>query len=290
MTSGTQFTRLLLLLLAVTFAQGQKPAAKPLPDDAGQFIRAVIQNEISVQENDRSHWMYKLHREDEKNVQDRQVIETMRGNLARTLVLNGHSLTPEERARDDERMRKLVNDPKEQARIEQREHDDAQQAQLLLKAFPAAFVFKYDGEDADLVRLKFTPNPHYSPPNRKLAVLHSLAGTLWVDPAALHVAKIEGRLFEDVNLLLGLGHLDKGGAFGVVQKNIGDGHWEIVSLDLNMHGRAVFFKTISVKQKQTFSGFQRVRDDLTFAQAYEMLHTLDQPAVAARPQQGATQK
>ncbi|MBZ5524710.1 MAG: hypothetical protein LAP21_20925 [Acidobacteriia bacterium] len=287
MTLRIHWSRLLVFLaMTVAVAPAQKPSApaeKPLPADPGQYIREVIQNEINAQENDRSRWMYKLHREDEKNVQDRQVIETAHGNISRTLIFNGRSLTPEERATDDERMRRLATDPKEQARRQQREHDDAQQAQQLLKAFPDAFIFKYDGIDGGLLRLAFTPNPSYSPPNRKLAVFHSLNGAIWVDRAAMRMAKLEGRLFEDVNVLLGIGHLDKGGTFSVAQKNVAEGHWEVVFMDINMRGRAVFFKTVNVKQKQVLSNFQRVRDDLTFAQAYEMLRTVGQPEASAQP-------
>jgi hypothetical protein len=278
---------LVFFTMALASMQGQKvspPAEKPLPADANQFIREVIQNELKAQENDHTHWMYTLHREDEKNIQDRQVIETPRGNLAKTLILNGRALTAEERASDDQRMRRLVDDPKEQARREQRERDDAEQAQQLLKAFPDAFIFKYDGNEGDLLRLAFSHNPRYSPPNRKLAVFHSLTGTMLIDRNAMRLARVEGRLFEDVNFFLGLGHLDKGGTFMVVQKNVGEGHWEVVSMDVNMRGRAVFFKTVNVKQKQILSNFRRVRDDLTFAQAYDILRTFNQPEASVLPQ------
>jgi hypothetical protein len=268
---------LLTALAAAAQAQQSAHAPKPLPSDANQFVRELIQNELKAQEDDRTRWMYRLHREDDKNIQDRLVIETARGNISRTLVLNGHLLTAEERARDDARMKNLAGDPQEQARREKRERDDAQQAQELFKAFPDAFLYQYDGEEDGLVRLTFTHNPRYSPPNRKLTVFHSLNGRMWVDRTAMRLARIEGQLFEDVNFFLGLGHLDKGGTFKVMQKDVGDGHWEIVFMDVSMRGRAVFFKSINVRQKQVLDNFQRVRDDLTFPQAYEMLLKIPLP-------------
>ena len=276
--------------VAATALQHPVRADKPLPADANQFVRELISHELKAQDEDNTHWTYRLHREDEKNVQDRLVIETSRGNLARTIVLNGRTLTPEERARDNERMRKLVEDPREQAKREKRERDDAEQAQQLLKAFPDAFIFRYDGNESGLLRLAFSPNPRYSPPNRKLAVFHSFTGVIWVDRAAMRLARIEAKLFQDVNFFLGLGHLDKGGTFKVVQKDVGEGHWEIVFMDINMNGRALFFKTINVKQRQVLEGFQRVRDDLTFAQAYEMLNASGEPEASARPHAGQSQK
>ncbi len=277
---GLSWSRALIViasLMAPATAQQPEPARKPLPADAGAFVREVIGNELNAQKNDRSRWSYRLHREDEKGNQDRQVIEAARGNIARTLLLNSQPLNAADRARDDQRMKGLASDPAEQARREKREHDDAQQAQELLKSFPDAFLYQYDGEEDGLVRLAFTPNPRYSPPSRKLAVFHSLSGRLWADRSAMRLARIEGRLFEDVSFFLGLGHLDKGGTFKVVQKDVGEGHWETVSMDINMRGRAVFFKTVNVRQKLTLDGFRRVGDDLTFMQAYEMLMKIEPP-------------
>src|SRR5262249_27903444 len=84
---------------------------------------------------------------------------------------------------------------------------------------------------------------------------------------------------EDVNFGWGiLGHLNKGGTFSVKQKDVGDNHWEPVSEEVNMNGRAVLFKTISRKQKQTRTDFRRVPSDITIQQAY---HILQQDAGSA---------
>ena len=155
---------------------------------------------------------------------------------------------------------------------ERRIKQDEEKAMQLLKAIPDAFIFKYEGTEGELVRLSFAPNSNYSPPTRELMVYHSMKGKLWVDRAAMRLAKIEGQLIEDVKFGWGLlGHLDKGGTFTVVQKHVGDSHWETVSLDLNMQGRALMFKTINVRQKQVLTDFHRVSDDLTIAKAFEIL-------------------
>ena len=136
----------------------------------------------------------------------------------------------------------------------------------------------------ELTRLAFLPNPRYSPPTRELTVYHAMKGKIWVDGNARRLAMIEGQLMEDVNFGWGLlGHLDKGGTFKVVQKNVGENHWDTVLLDLNMQGRAVIFKTLTVKQKQILSDFKRVRDDLSISQAYDLLQQKDRAVAAANP-------
>jgi hypothetical protein len=68
-----------------------------------------------------------------------------------------------------------------------------------------------------------------------------------------------------------LGQLDKGGQFYVKQEQVARGFWEMTALHVQMRGKALFFKTIGVRQKIVRSGLHRVSDDLTLAQAADML-------------------
>jgi len=257
------------------------PTPEPLPQNANDFIRQAVDHELAEQDRDHSHWRYLLHREDDKGTQDRDVVETGEGSLSRTLLKFGRPLTPEERALDEARMQKQISDPGERAKHSKREKDDAEKAKSMLKAIPDAFVFQYDGEEDGLVQLNFTPNPRYNPPTRELRVFHALRGKIWIDRSQKRLARVEGSLFEDVTFAFGLlGRLDKGGTFKVVQQQVAPEHWEVVSLDINMNGRAIIFKTINVKHRQQLSDFQRVSDSLTLHQAYEMLLKSGNPASA----------
>lgn len=274
----------LAALLGVTAASQQPSAQSALPKDANQFVREMVQHELEAESQDHTHWRYRIHKETDSYAQDRDVIQTKEGSLARTLLINGQPLTPDQRTKDEERMKKLVDDPSERDKREHREKQDEEKAKELLKAIPDAFIFRYDGTDGELVRLAFTPNPHYSPPTRELMVYHAMVGKLWIDRSALRLAMIEGRLTEEVKFGWGLlGHLDKDGTFKVIQKNVGENHWETVSLDVNMQGRIILFKSLSVRQKETLTDFRRVSDNLTIAGAFEMLQDRHSSASAARP-------
>lgn len=266
---------LLFLLAGITATVADSCAFKPetaLPEDANQLVREAVQNELNGEGKDRTHWRFHLHREDDRGSQDRDVIETKEGSLAKTLLINGRPLTPEQRDQDEERMKKLVNDPNERAKRDHRLHQDEEKAHQLLKAIPDAFIFKYDGVDGNQVRLTFKPNSNYTPTTRELTVYHAMAGKMWIDQAARRLAKLEGQLFENVNFGWGLlGHLEKGGTFKVVQQDVGSGHWSTVQLEVNMQGRAVIFKTLNVKQKETLTDFRRMPDDLSMAQAFGLL-------------------
>jgi len=275
-----------VLLVAPVCAQQPRPAVKPLPADAGAFVRELVGNELNAEKNDHTRWSYRLYREEERGNQERQVIETTRGNIARTMLQNGKPLNAADRARDDQRLKVLAEDPAEQAHREKRERDDTQQAQDLFRSFPDAFVYQYDGEEDGLVRLAFTPNPKYSPPSRKLAVFHSLSGKLWADRSAMRLARIEGRLFEDVNFFLGLGHLEKGGTFKVVQAYGAGNTWQ---LDSSLYPSGNFQVAVWARQAGSTN-----KHDAVFTtssgeeEAHYQFHPLFREFLLARCEQGLT--
>jgi hypothetical protein len=83
-----------------------------------------------------------------------------------------------------------------------------------------------------------------------------------------------------------LGHLDKGGEFHVKQSEVSPGYWEITLLHVNMHGKALFFKTIVVQENEIRTNFQRVPDNLTLSEAAEQLQK--QSAVKSASGPGGT--
>jgi hypothetical protein len=58
----------------------------------------------------------------------------------------------------------------------------------------------------------------------------------------------------------------------VKQEEVQPGYWELVVLDVDMRGKALFFKTIGVQEEVKRSMFRRVRDDLTAAQGANLLY------------------
>ena len=280
---------MLLLFMSVGLvlrAQTTPDSLPPLPKDANQLVRDAIKHQIEADAADHTHWRYHIHREDEKGSQDRDVIDTKDGQIARTLLINGQPLTPDQRTADEERMKKLVNDPSERAKRDKRAKDDEDKVAQMFKSIPDAFIFKYEGAENGQIRLSFFPNPHYSAPTRELQVFRSMSGKMWIDRAGLRMTRLDGSLFEDVTFGWGLlGRLNKGGAFSVTQNRVADDHWEIVSLDVRMSGHAVVFKTINVKQLQRITDFHRISDSMTISEAYQLLEKGD--AVSAENQGGA---
>ncbi len=285
--------RTVILLISASLAlamqsQTTTDALPPLPKDANQYVKDTIQYQIEADAADHTHWRYHIHREDDKGAQDRDVIDTKDGQLARTLLINGQPLTPEQRAADEARMKKLVEDPSERAKRAKRAKDDEDKGIQMLKAIPDAFIFKYEGAENGQLILSFFPNPHYNAPTRELQIFRSMSGKMWIYRAERRMARLDGSLFEDVTFGWGLlGRLNKGGTFSIMQSRVGDRHWEIVSLDVKMIGHAVIFKSINVKQQERLTDFHRVSDSLTISEAYELLEKGDAPVSAENQPDGA---
>ena len=57
---------------------------------------------------------------------------------------------------------------------------------------------------------------------------------------------------------------------------IAPGDWELTDLTVNMQGKALLFKNIAVQQKEVHSNFERMPDEITMADAVNVLlrHTL----------------
>jgi hypothetical protein len=262
------------LLLAGNFAFVASQEAFPAPSsaDADRLVREVMENEVQAQTRDQSLWSYREIKE--KNGHERllEVCETKHGEVSRLVAVDGRPLDKAQRHSEDVRIHNLLTNPGEMEREANKQRNDAQQAATLMKMFPDAFRFQNDGKEGDLVRLKFAPNPNFRPSGRTAQVFHHMRGTLLVDANQKRLAEISGELTSEVKFGGGvLGHLDKGGTFMVKQQEVGPRHWEMTTLNVEMNGKALFFKTIDVAEKTTYTNFHPLTAEITPEEAAQRL-------------------
>jgi hypothetical protein len=137
---------------------------------------------------------------------------------------------------------------------------------------PDALTFSYAGQDGDVIKLSYRPNPDFQPPSREARVFHEMEGEMWVHETQLRLVRIRGQLIGDVKFAGGLlGYLAKGGHFNVEQRELLSGQWDLTSMQVDMKGKALFFKIIAVQEREYRSDFRTVPDDLTLAEAAQML-------------------
>jgi hypothetical protein len=268
----------LILLLVSSFVTAQSQSNVPL--SAADLVRAVIRSEVNSSNVAKIRWKYLLVKEVDGKQETREVVETKSGSLDRLIAIAGSPLSAGQERDETERILRLSHNPEEQRKLEQIRKKDAEQCGAFFKMVPEAFLFEYAGKEGNVVKLSFKPNPAFRPPSREGKVLHEMAGEVWVDANQQRLVSINGHLINEVKFAGGLlGHLEKGGQFAVKRTEVGPAHWEVTEMTVNMQGKALLFKTISVQQKELHRNFERVPVDLTIADAAAIL--LNQSLIAA---------
>jgi hypothetical protein len=275
-----------LLLLAILFfapyqsmpsaapaqASASAPAAQHNPQNPRELVQRMVQNELNAEKDDSTHWRFR--KLDVKNGKSEtwDVVETKNGQVQRLLAVNGRPLTRQQQQAEQARISQFVDTPQEQAKARKASSDDLKKEQQLMTMLPNALLYQYAGKEAGLIHLTFKPNPDFHAKSREANVFHHMTGDLWISEGSLRLAQLRGQLVSRVDFSGGvLGHLDKGGTFDVKQQDVGAGHWDSVLLNTNLKGKALFFKTISVREKITEWDYHRVSDDLTVQQAAQLL-------------------
>jgi hypothetical protein len=271
------------VLVLGTFAVGEftLAAAPSRHDDkpsdhsvsAQQLLKKVVDNELAADKTDNYLWKYtSVMRKSGENTKE-EIVETKHGILTVKLLENGKPLSKEEEEQQRQHVRDLVAHPDEAMKAQQDQSQDADKAEQMLRLLPQALLAKYGRRRGDLQTLDFRPNPSFQPSSHEAEVFQSMSGTILVDTKEDRLEEINGTLSHRVDFGWGgiLGHLDKGGRFHVVQKEVAPGHWEIVRLFVDMHGKALFFKGISVHQDETRSDYKLLPPDTTLADGAKLL-------------------
>jgi hypothetical protein len=247
-----------------------------------ELVRETVANEVAANNNSAVKHMFRSRKQTPRGTQTRLYVETNDALAGMLIAQNDQPLSPEQQKAENDHLAWLMNNPEQLRKKHAREKEDADRTLRMVKALPNAFRYEYDGTEAggpnvgkvgdELVRLKFTPNPGYSPPSREEQVLAGMQGYLLIDASEKRIARIDGTLFREVSFGWGIiGHLDKGGYFRVQQADVGQDAWEITAMALKMTGKILMFKSISMNSNEVLSDFQRVPGNLPFAQGVALL-------------------
>jgi hypothetical protein len=294
---GTFVVILMFLACCLPALAGQESNPSPV-----EIVRRTVANECA--RSDRANFMFRDFKQTAKGSQTKLIVETKDATAGMLVEVNGKPLTPEQIKAENDRLNYLIHDPEALQKKRKDEKDDEERTVRIMKALPDAFIYENDGtlpgsadtgrEGHQLLRLKFRPNPRYSPPTHTEQVLTGMQGYLLIDEEEHRIARIDGALFKEVGFGWGiLGHLDKGGKFLVQQADVGDHHWEVTHMNLDFTGKVLLFKSLNIKSNETFSDFRPAPTNLTFKEGVQLLrkqheemansHASKQPATRDDP-------
>lgn len=280
-TANGLFCAILLALLSTAVPlRAQQNSAPEL--SAAELVRLTVANEINAAGDTSHKHLFRSRKQMTRGSQTRLYVETNDSMAGITIAHNDQPLTAQQQKAEQDHLAWLASSPEQLRKKHAREKEDEERTLRVLRALPNAFRYEYDGAETGapamgksgdpLKKLKFTPNPLYSPPTHVEQVLQGMRGYLLVDAAAHRLAAIEGTLFRDVTFGWGIiGHLDKGGHFRVQQADVGDGSWELTAMSLRMTGKILLFRGLSITTDEVFSDFREVPANLPFAKGVDLL-------------------
>jgi hypothetical protein len=263
-----------ILVCALAFVRPAGLRAQTGERSPGDWVKEVIDHELMSTNQDSSHWMYRQHRVEPGKDELKECVETSSGVICRMLQQNGHDLSPDEQAREMKRMQAQLTNRGERRRQEKARREDGEKALAMLRILPSSFNYTFAGGEGNILRLRFDPNPNFNPQSREARVLHEMSGIMCIDKREKRLVELKGHLIRKVDFGGGLlGYLEKGGTFEVKRTDVGNDHWQTTLLDVNIHGKALFFKSINAEQHEVTGYYHQVPDNLTLARGVQLLRS-----------------
>ena len=172
----------------------------------------IIRNSVEANERDWGavpEYSYSETTRDSHGSKTSRVIMLYGSPYNRLLKVNGKSLPPDERNREQRKFDEAVSQRRSEsqrartARIAEFEKD-RRRDHLLMEQLTAAFTFVLSGEKTlfghSVYALRAAPRVGYAPPNMESRVLTGMRGDLWIDKASFQWVKVSARVISPVSI------------------------------------------------------------------------------------------
>lgn len=264
-----------LICLVLAWPSPVVRAAADIPrQSAKQIVATMLANEDAAAQH-KFHYAYLSQERSDRtggHLWTEKVVETDAGKVRMLIAEDGHPLAPDRVAQERGRLAAIVADPEGFAKKSQSIREDEAHARQMLSLVSRAFLFSDARAEGGYLRVDFRPNPDYETQSLEERVLHAMSGTMLIDPQAMRLHHIEGRLPADVSIGFGLlATIHAGSSFATTRDRMGAPDWKTTLVDTAINGRVIFFKSIARNEHAEHSNFVRVPDNLTVAQAVAMV-------------------
>ncbi|HEY4048153.1 MAG TPA: hypothetical protein VGM27_14925 [Acidobacteriaceae bacterium] len=250
----------LLLMCEVSSAQDKS---------LNQLVAKVLENERSAH-NLPDHFAYTSREVSNRtghHVWIEHVVDVESGEYRRLVSIDGRPLSTQEQQTQDRRLAKAVAHA-DFAR-KQRENQKARaEWDATMKRMPQAFRFFKIGMQNGCTKLRFEPDPQFSPQNYRERFYHVLEGTVSIKEPEDRFCAIEGQSSEPIEVIFGLlGKVQKGGHFRIVRTRLPDGSWHSTLMQVHLNGRAMLVADISQDVEVVLTDVHELPEHLSAADA-----------------------
>lgn len=186
--------------------------------------------------------------------------------VSRLLERNGRPLSEDERARNEESNRKMLDElralsPEERRRRAEEGRRKRRSEDAWISEFPEALNYRRIGEEAvngrTAVVLECSPRPGYRPANMRARVFEKTRGKIWVDKAENELVKADVEVYDTVGVGFGiLGRIEKGTRFRLERRKLVDGGWQPVLQSARFAARIMLVKSMNREFTLRFSDYK----------------------------------
>jgi hypothetical protein len=240
---------------------------KPLPD-IPTLLTAIDKNQKAIDEIQKNYACMKLEEEDGVNGKDEVTKKTttlyqisyIQGHeVSRKIQVDGKALSADEQKKEDERIEKDIERyNKEAADPNPKKNDDDVGISDFLRVsrFTNPRWERFRGQD--VVVFDFGPNPNYKPKKLVDKLIYDLVGTVWVDPQAQDVARLEARFDNSVKIGGGvLASVQKGSAFQFEQSRVNNEVWLPSYDEVHVGVKLLLLKTFRANMIDHYYAYQK---------------------------------
>jgi hypothetical protein len=243
-------------------------------DASRQIVNTMLAHESNPTEH-RNMYTYLSEERSERtggHLWTERVVETAAGKVRLLLAEDGKPLSIQQQTAEKAKLADIAAHPETFQRREQAMKNDEQHAEQMLALLHKAFLFDEPHPDGSDVRIGYRPDPAYQPKTMEEKVLHAMSGEVLVDERSMQLHRIEGKVPADVSLGYGiLGTIHAGSSFTTTHEMEPGGEWKDALVTTAIEGKAMLFKEIGRNEHVVHSEFKRVADDISVAQAVELL-------------------
>ncbi len=279
---------------AIAFRYPQTEGAPPVPD-LDSLMKSIIANQDKIEEM-RERYTCRLTQIERKHDGDGRVKETetrvyevtpvANRFVERLISVNGKELSAAEREKEDKRVQKAVEEliKRREKKLEEKERarargeEDNNKNEITIKDFlrisEITSVRREMFRGHEVIAFDFEPRKGFKAKSRAEDIAGKLAGTIWVDEAALQVARLEARLTDSFKIGGGvLASISPSTAFVFEQEKIGDEVWLPSLMEANLSARLMLLAKFNRSMERRYSEYKKYQID----SRYELTRPKDNP-------------
>jgi hypothetical protein len=194
----------------------------------------------------------------EKGSETREMTIYRGRRVWRTIAKNGQSLSPEDQAKEDRRVEKVIRDLDAGRWVASPDNQRRVKLSDILRVSRFTNARRQRFRQRDVIVIDFEPNPSFKSAHFYDRFINSMAGSIWVDERDIQIARAEFQLVEAFKVGGGaLAAMNPGSRFVSEQDRINDGIWLPIYDEVSVSGRGMLVANLDVKQKFTYGAYRR---------------------------------